>query len=269
MTAHPGSSPDSPEPDDEAPVSASAAARGAVRRGRYAYPEAVLAGPRRGRRAAKRAFRRAERAAAAQDAARARDAAGPVRAMVGLAVLIAAAGGAWLFGRAVEQPPRPAPAAAASPTPSPSVPAPAAAAAGLPAASAGAPRTERTGPERVAEEWVRAYLARDPLADQSHAAAVQRASAWAAAALTANLAAYPDPAFDRLVSLGATSQVSAVSVGPATQGLPVDTPLRVWRQTAARLILTNDEGVLEEARTLQVELVAVAGGWLVSRVLGV
>ncbi|WTX01053.1 hypothetical protein OG216_47435 (plasmid) [Streptomycetaceae bacterium NBC_01309] len=234
----------------------------------------------RGRRAAKRARRAAERADTAARLRAGRDGVGPGRALVGLAVLVLLAGGAWLFGQAVGGPDRPLAAADARPSAAPSAAADEvapAAAAGPSAPPSSAARADRTGPERVAEEWVRAYLTRDPLADQSHTAAVDRAAPWAVAALTANLSAYRDPAFDRLVSLGASSTVTAVDVRPAATGLPPDTPLRVWRQTAVRITLTGEDGptdhptatVVEEIRTLQVELVAGSGGWLVSRVLGV
>jgi hypothetical protein len=240
------------------------------RSGRYDYPDEIRHGPRRGRRAAKRAYRAAERARTAEAFNAERTAAGPVRALAGIAALAILAGAAWLFGRAVDHSaPDPAAAAAATSATPTAAPAAPATPSGPPTPDSSLARADRTGPERVAGDWVRAYLTRDPLADQSHTAAVDRAAPWAVAALTANLAAYPDPAFDRLVSLGATATVTAVDVGRPAQGLPADTPLRVWRQAVAQITLASDERTSTETRTVQVELVSGNGGWLVSRVLGV
>ncbi|MEW2374247.1 hypothetical protein AB0940_33570 [Streptomyces sp. NPDC006656] len=141
------------------------------------------------------------------------------------------------------------PTAAPAPPPAPSVP-------------AGA------GPDDVAAAWTRAYLSRDPLADQTHRASVRRAAAWATEDLTRNLTEHAPPRWGQQVSRGEITRVTGVVVRPADPGLPPDNEAQVWRTVTATIDVTGYERS-RRADTLSVELTRTTSGWRVSRVLGV
>nr|WSX47571.1 hypothetical protein OG409_00395 [Streptomyces sp. NBC_00974]WSX54285.1 hypothetical protein OG409_38515 [Streptomyces sp. NBC_00974] len=151
---------------------------------------------------------------------------------------------------------RPPGAAASSPTPAPAPPAP------LPSVPAD------TGPDDVAEAWVRAYLSRDPLADGTYRASARRAAPWATDDLTRNLTEQQPPGWGRQVSRGEATKAGAVAARPAGPDLPSDNQAQVWRAVAASLTVTGDE-TTQRTDTLQVEITRTTAGWRVSRVLGV
>ncbi|MEU6467492.1 hypothetical protein [Streptomyces sp. NPDC046976] len=138
---------------------------------------------------------------------------------------------------------------------------------GTPSSSPSAP-VDLTKPDHVAEEAVRLYLTRNPPVDRDHTASVTRAAPYLTPSLAENLADQDDASWNKLVSTGGVATVRTVTVGPAAAGLPVDTPLRVWRKTTA---VVDVEGYTKytEKKTLQVELTTGDGHeWRVSRVLG-
>ncbi|MFF2308518.1 hypothetical protein ACFVVP_39215 [Streptomyces sp. NPDC058128] len=88
------------------------------------------------------------------------------------------------------------------------------------------------------------------------------------ASLVENLTASSDPAWDRLVSRGGVSTVRTVKVEPAGAGLPVDTPLRVWRKTTTTVDIEGYTNYTETP-TLQVELMLTdTDEWRITRILG-
>jgi hypothetical protein len=123
-------------------------------------------------------------------------------------------------------------------------------------------------PEKTAEGWARVYLARNPPVDLKHETVVERAAPWMTDALTKNLIGNDDKLWNDLVSNGGVSTVTGADVGKAAQGLPVDTPLRVWRKVTVQ---TSVEGYKKYDKTivLQAELTHSGSDWRVSRVLGV
>ncbi|WP_411078261.1 hypothetical protein [Streptomyces sp. cmx-10-25] len=240
----------------------------------YDYPEETEEGRRGRRRRARRAYRKSERGRTKEwiEQERRRE---PIGARAALAVVLvllavgvlARVGPGWLTGRG-------APASSVATAPSPTVPGtppasdggddkPAPTVSSSPSASA-----DLSAPDSVAEEFVRHYLTRNPPEDQDHTAAVERAAPWATEALTVNLARSDDPAWGRLVSRGGVSTVSAVTVKPAGQQLPVDTPLRVWRTVTAKVDVVGYT-TYTETTTLQVEVINDGENWRVSRILGV
>ncbi|MFE2879197.1 hypothetical protein ACFXG6_32925 [Streptomyces roseus] len=152
------------------------------------------------------------------------------------------------------------PPAAASP--SPSAPAASELPASVPSVPAGA------GPDDVAGAWVRAYLTRDPLVDQTHRASVRRAATWATDDLTRNLSDTVLPGWGRQVSRGEATRVRDVAVRPAGDDLPPDNAAQVWRTVAATVDVTGDDAA-QRTDTLHVEISRTTAGWRVSRVLGV
>ncbi|SDL42394.1 hypothetical protein [Streptomyces indicus] len=142
-------------------------------------------------------------------------------------------------------------------TPSSSSPSPSASAA-----------VDLSKPDHVAEEAVRIYLTRNPPKDGDHTASVLRAEPYMTAALVENLAGHTDPGWAKLVSRGGVATVRTVKVEPAGTDLPVDTPVRVWRKTTAKVDVEGYEDY-SETTVLQVELTNGDGdGWRVSRILG-
>ncbi|MGW2456752.1 hypothetical protein ACWCTA_36315 [Streptomyces sp. NPDC001704] len=136
-----------------------------------------------------------------------------------------------------------------------------------PSPSASAP-VDLSKPDHVAEEAVRLYLTRNPPKDGDHTASILRAQQYMTAALVENLAGHTDPGWAKLVSRGGVATVSTVKVEPAGNDLPVDSPIRVWRKTTAKV---DVEGYTNYSETtvLQVELTNGDGnGWHVSRILG-
>ncbi|MFJ4778311.1 hypothetical protein [Streptomyces sp. NPDC088762] len=151
-----------------------------------------------------------------------------------------------------------APAASAPPSAAPSVAPP----------SAAAPPADLGNPDRVAEQFMRIYLTRNPPQDQKHRTVVQRAEAYMAPALVVNLSEHTDPAWDKLVSRGGVSKVRSVAVAPAGKDLPGDSPLRVWRQATATV---DVDGYTDYSETtvLQLELMTSGNGkWHITRILG-
>ncbi|WP_432089587.1 hypothetical protein [Streptomyces sp. bgisy095] len=244
----------------------------------YDYPEETEEGRRGQRRRARRAYRKSERARSKAwvEQERRRE---PINARAALAIVVvllavgvlARFGPDWLTGRddtasrvttapAAATPGTPSASAdGADDKPSPTAPSPS------PSPSASA---DLTAPDPVAKEFVRHYLTRNPPEDQDHTASVERAAPWATRALTINLARSDDPAWGRLVSRGGVSTVSAVTVKPAGQDLPVDTPLRVWRTVTAKVDVVGYT-TYTETTTLQVEVIHDGESWRVSRILGI
>nr|AAS45795.1 SLV.12 [Streptomyces lavendulae] len=140
--------------------------------------------------------------------------------------------------------------------------------ASAPASASPSAAVDLSAPDKVAESFARQYLARNPPKDQTHRAAVGRAAPWATRSLTANLEANSDPAFDKLVSRGGVSAVSAVKVEPAGGKLPPDTPLRVWRTVTATVDVQGYTNTTETT-VIQTEVTHTESGWRVSGILGV
>ncbi|MFD8147374.1 hypothetical protein [Streptomyces sp. NPDC059708] len=124
-----------------------------------------------------------------------------------------------------------------------------------------------TTPEAAAGPWVRAWLTRDPVADRTWRAAVQRAAPWATRELTADLRRRPDQRWGAIVSAGEITRATAVTVAPAGGDLPPDAPGRVWRIVTATV---DADGYVHATRTehVTVEVMEMTTGWRVSRVLG-
>ncbi|MEC4571294.1 hypothetical protein [Streptomyces virginiae] len=123
-------------------------------------------------------------------------------------------------------------------------------------------------PDRVAEQFARGYLTRNPPQDQTHKAVVERVRPLLAPALTANLSEHTDPAWDKLVSQGGVSTVRSVAVTPSGKDLPGDSPLRVWRQ-ATTVVAVDGYTDYSETTVLQLELMTSGGKWHITRILGV
>ncbi|MFI5672730.1 hypothetical protein [Streptomyces sp. NPDC051704] len=241
---HPDHDPDGPAPDWRALLAA--------------LPDADDEPPpgtsrRRWRRTRRRAARRQR--AAAVTAVRARPVHPAALLLVVLLVLVlgvlARCGGEPDGGdnRPPATAPSATPTAPPAPPPAPSVPA-------------------DTEPEDVAAAWTRAYLTRDPLADQTHRASVRRAAAWATEDLTRNLTEHTPAGWGQQVSRGEATRVTGVAVRPAGPDLPPDNAAQVWRIAAAEVDVAGDENS-RRTDTLRVELTRTTAGWRVSRVLGV
>ncbi|MFB7012289.1 MULTISPECIES: hypothetical protein [unclassified Streptomyces] len=158
--------------------------------------------------------------------------------------------------------------ATASPTPGTAGEGPAATPSGPSASPSSSAAVDLSKPDRVAEEAVRIYLTRNPPKDGEHTASVLRAEPYMTPALVENLAAHTDKAWADLVSRGGVATVRTVKVEAAGNDLPVDTPIRVWRKTTAKVDVEGYENY-SETTVLQVELTNGDGnGWRVSRILG-
>ncbi|MFD8954630.1 hypothetical protein ACFV0B_37890 [Streptomyces xanthophaeus] len=130
------------------------------------------------------------------------------------------------------------------------------------------PVQEDAAPDDVAAAWVRAYLTRDPQADQDHRASAQRAAQWATADLTRNLTNTVPLGWGRQVSRGESTRVTAAAARPAGPDLPPDNPAQMWRVVAATVDVTGYDRS-RRTDTLSVEVSRTTIGWRVSRVLGV
>ncbi|MFF5809106.1 hypothetical protein [Streptomyces sp. NPDC012746] len=237
----------------------------------FDYPEEVKNAPRRSRGRAKREYREEARRQTKEwvREQRRRDPIRPAGAAIIIALILALGLGArWLWpgllggdhaeGSRVT--------ATASPTGDDKPPSSPSSSSTGPSASS-APAADLRDPKRVAEEAVRLYLTRNPPEDGTHKAAVRRAAPYMAPPLVENLTEHQDPAWDRLVSRGGVSTVSAVKVEAAGTDLPADTPLRVWRKVTATV---NVKGYTDyqETPVLQLELMLSGDEWRVSRILG-
>ncbi|MFE0654363.1 hypothetical protein ACFVZH_38095 [Streptomyces sp. NPDC059534] len=240
----------------------------------FRYPDHVNEVPRSKRGGAKRAHRDAVRRNTTEwvREQRRREPLRPAGAAIILALILALGAGArWVWpgllgDEAATQVTTTAAPSPQGPDDKPSAPAP--------PASSPSPSTSPTpsinlnDPERVAEEALRLYLARNPPIDKSHRAAVLRAAPYMSASLVENLTASSDPAWDRLVSRGGVSTVRTVKVEPAGADLPRDTPLRVWRKTTATVDIEGYT-TYTETTTLQVELMLTdTDEWRITRILG-
>ncbi|MEU9237108.1 hypothetical protein [Streptomyces subrutilus] len=236
----------------------------------YDYPEETKQGRRGERRRARRAFRAAERRRTKQwvDEQRRREPMTAAGALVVVALmlgmgLLARCGPDWMGndGKGTA-----APAVSAVPSIEDSKPADTPPPSASPSPSASA---DFTDPQKVAEEWVRHYLARNPPKDGDHKPAVERAAPWATPALTENLMRHTDPAFDKLVSRGGISTVTKTTVAPAGEKLPPDTPLRIWRTVTATVAVEGYTNYTETTVIHTEVTVLGAGQWRVTRILGV
>ncbi|MFD7978765.1 hypothetical protein [Streptomyces sp. NPDC059071] len=239
-------------------------------KGGYDYPAEVDAERGRRRRRARRAYRRSERqrTTAWIEQERRREPISARAALLVVAVLLgvgalARFGPDSVTGRD-HGADKVAPAPSASTTGADDKPS---ATASAPSPSPSAP-VDLSDPNLVAEQFTRHYLTRNPPVDQDHTAAVRRAAPWATEALVENLAGNDDPAFGRLVSRGGVATVDTVTVGPASDKLPPDTPLRVWRIVTAKVDVVGYT-TYTETTTLQIELTNTGAGWRVARILGV
>ncbi|MFE2857378.1 hypothetical protein ACFXJO_40455 [Streptomyces lavendulae] len=126
---------------------------------------------------------------------------------------------------------------------------------------------DATAPDAAAGAWVRAWLTRDPPADRTWRAAVQRAAPWATRELTADLRRRPDRRWAAIVSAGEITRATAARVSAAGGDLPPDAPGRVWRVVTATV---DADGYVHATRTepVTVEVMEMTSGWRVSRVLG-
>ncbi|MEH0424731.1 hypothetical protein [Streptomyces sp. B21-083] len=240
------------------------------------YPEEVDTGRRRERRRARKAHRTDARRRTTQwvREERRRDPIKPTAALVIVALILGIGAGArWLWPGLNGGDNRPGASVSASPTPAAEDDKPGTdeTATSSPSSSpSSSPAVDLSKPDHVAEEAIRLYLTRNPPADGKPTASVLRAAPYMAPALVENLASSSDPAWDKLVSHGGVATVSTIkaSPSPAKENLPVDTPLRVWRQVTAKVHVegyTNSD----EQHVLQVELTNPSGSaWRVSRILG-
>ncbi|MGW7064864.1 hypothetical protein ACWGHM_41120 [Streptomyces sp. NPDC054904] len=240
----------------------------------FSYPEEVKKSKgRRGRREAKREYREDVRRRTKEwvREERRRDPIRPAGALVIVLVILGLGVGARFLwpnllgeghkGDRVTATASPTPGAAQNEgptaTPSSSSPSPSPSAA-----------VDLSKPDHVAEEAVRIYLTRNPPKDGDHTASVLRAEPYMTPSLVENLAGHTDRGWSKLVSRGGVATVSTVKVEPAGTDLPVDTPVRVWRKTTAKVDVEGYEDY-SETTVLQVELTNGDGdGWRVSRILG-
>jgi len=125
-----------------------------------------------------------------------------------------------------------------------------------------------SSPDRAAEGWARTYLTRNPPVDEKHQRVVERAAPWMTDSLTRNLVGNDDKLWNDLVSNGGIAKVTAVDVNQASEGLPVDTPLRVWREVTVKTAIDGYKQY-DQTTVLQTELTHSGDKWRVSRVLGV
>ncbi|MFF4320563.1 hypothetical protein [Streptomyces sp. NPDC001568] len=242
------------------------------------YPEEVKKGSRRERRRAKTRHREDVRRQT-QDWVREERRRDPIRPtgalLVVVLILALGAGTRWLWPGLLGEPSATA-STSASPAPTGGAEPARPAASSAPAASPSAPSSptptpaaDLSNPDKVAEQFVRIYLTRNPPQDRTHKAVVERAAPYMARALVVNLTEHTDPAWDKLVSRGGVSTVRSVSVTPAGKDLPGDSPLRVWRQTTTAV---DVDGYTKygESTVLKLEMMTSGDGkWRITRILGV
>ncbi|MEU4932028.1 hypothetical protein AB0G54_36935 [Streptomyces yokosukanensis] len=239
----------------------------------FQYPDDIKEVPRRKRGAAKRAHREAVRRQSAEwvREQRRRDPIRPAGALIIVVVILGLGVGARLLwpgllggnhhGTRVTATATPTPGAQDNKPGDPST------SSATPSSSPSA-KVDLSDPDGVAKKAVSLYLTRNPPADGDHSAPVLRAAPYMTPSLVQNLTGQEDPAWDKLVSNGGVSTVSTVKVGPADKGLPVDTPLRVWRKATATVDVEGYKNYTETT-VLQVEMTNADGsGWRVSRILG-
>ncbi|MET9365798.1 hypothetical protein ABZX93_33485 [Streptomyces sp. NPDC006632] len=239
-------------------------------REQYEFPEEAKQGKRRQKRQMKKAVKQNRRAVTKQviEEERAKEPMTAAGAFVVIVVILAIGYGAthqWFAGddkpSTVASSSRPTASAAgagpatpsplASPSPSPSV----------------SPVADLSTPEKTVDGWARVYLTRNPPADGSHQKVVDRSVPWMTDALAKNLAGNADKLWNDLVSNGGISTVTSVETGKPDEGLPVDTPLRVWRKVTVKTVVEGYKKY-EETTVLQAELTQDNDKWRVSRVLG-
>ncbi|MER7316244.1 hypothetical protein [Streptomyces halstedii] len=239
------------------------------------YPEEAETGRRRERRRARKAHRTAARRRTTQwvREERRRDPIKPTAALVIVALILGLGAGArWLWPGLTGGGDRPAASVSASPTPAVQDDKPGTDETTSSPSSSPSPSSavDLADADHVAEEAIRRYLTRNPPADGDHTAPVLRAAPYMTPALVENLASSSDPAWDKLVSRGGVATVTTIKAvpSPEKEGLPVDTPLRVWRQVTAKVHVEGYTNY-DEQRVLQVELTSPGGTeWRVSRILG-
>ncbi|WP_435596548.1 hypothetical protein [Streptomyces albogriseolus] len=235
------------------------------------YPEEVRTTKgRRARRAAKAAHREEVRRTTKEwvREERRRDPIRPAGALIIVAVILGLGFGARYLWPQDHDDKGARVTATASPTPDGQQEAPTTAPSAPSASPSSSAAVDLDDPDRVAEEAVRLYLTRNPPKDGEHTASVLRAEPYMTPSLVENLAAHTDKQWAKLVSRGGVSTVRTVKVEPAGTDLPVDTPIRVWRKTTAKIDVEGYEDY-SETTVLQVELTNGDGdGWRVSRILG-
>ncbi|MFB6884139.1 hypothetical protein ACFCY8_25255 [Streptomyces noursei] len=128
-------------------------------------------------------------------------------------------------------------------------------------------------PDDIAKAFVTAYCTRNPAREASHVAAVNRAAPYASAALVENLTRHGDLDWNQLIAAQAsTATPSSVTLTTpaATQQLPPDTSIRIYRQATTRIdVKGTDNYSYTRHLTLEVSRGDVGQPWQVTRVLGV
>ncbi|GAA0350665.1 hypothetical protein [Streptomyces blastmyceticus] len=245
----------------------------------YEYPEEIEEAPKRSlRRRARKVYRQGRKAELKRRLAEERrrepvTAGGAILVIVGFLALGAAATHWWPSHDAPARVVRPGTEAGASPEegvpgevrwrqgvgPSPS------------ASPSDSPKPDLGKPEKTAEDWARAYWARNPPVDKTHKAAVDRAAPWMTSALRENLRQFDDKAWGELVSNGGVSTVDKVTVGPADDDRvrqQADTPTRVWRKVTVDTTVAGYRKYTD-TKVLLTEIMRGDDGWRVGRILGV
>ncbi|GHH56217.1 hypothetical protein [Streptomyces candidus] len=239
----------------------------------FSYPEEVKKTKgRRGRREAKREYREGVRRHTKEwvREERRRDPIRPAGALVVVLLILGLGVGARLLWPSLlgEGHTGDRVTATASPSPGAQKEGPAAAPSNSSPSPSSSAAVDLSKPDHVAEEAVRLYLTRNPPEDGDHTASVLRAEPYMTPSLVENLAGHTDRGWLKLVSRGGVATVGAVKVKPAGTDLPVDTPVRVWRTTTAKVDVEGYEDY-SETTVLHVELTNGDGdGWRVSRILG-
>ncbi|MFD9084553.1 RAD23 family protein [Streptomyces erythrochromogenes] len=240
----------------------------------YELPEEARGGKRKERRRARQEHKRARKETTRRvlEEERRREPMTPAGAAIVIAVIFAIGWGTshWI-GKDDEA--GPGAVAASGPSPSPTAAAPGASTA-PPSPSRFAvspypsPPVDLTTPEKTVKGWGQVYLTRSPPVDLNHKPSVERAAPWMTEALAVNLGANEDRIWDQMMSNGGISTVLSVDVAKAAEGLPVDTPLRVWRQATVKASIEG-YNTYEKTYVFQVEVTHSSKGWRVARVMGV
>ncbi|MFI1798306.1 hypothetical protein ACH427_13280 [Streptomyces sp. NPDC020379] len=241
----------------------------------YEYPEEIETAPKRSlRRRARKVYRQGQKVEVKRRLAEERrrepvTAGGAILVIAGFLALGAAATHWWPAHDAPARVVQPGTEADTHTAEAPSR-APGAGPAASPSPS-GSAKPDLGKPEKTAEDWARAYWARNPPVDKTHKAAVDRAAPWMTSALRDNLRQFDDKAWGELVSNGGVSTVDKVTVGPADDdrvSRQADTPTRVWRKVTVDTTVAGYRKYTE-TKVLLTEIMRGDDGWRVGRILGV
>ncbi|MEU6331572.1 hypothetical protein ABZ851_30475 [Streptomyces sp. NPDC047049] len=261
--------PSTPEPTDTSPARTAEQWRELLRN--QELPESLAELPLLRRRRARKAWKSARRDARAEWVKRERrNVPTPVTVPI-IALLLAGlvAAGSWLWPEEDHDPapakPHSTPTAAPAPPAADTDPAP------TPTSSATSKRP--VSPDGIAKSFVTAYSTRSPEREDSHVAAVDRAAPYASRALVSNLGRHEDRDWNKLIAtqaLTATPSKVTISAPSATQQLPPDTSVRIYRQATVRLdVKGTDDYSYTRHLTVEVSRADVGQQWQVTRVLGI